>query len=255
MTGAAVPRLSAVVITKNEAANLPRCLESVRGVADEIVVVDSGSTDETEAIARRFTDRVLTQAWLGYGPQKQFAVEQATSPWVFSIDADEEVSPELAAELSDLDDRVAGYFVPRRVRYMGRWLEHGVWNPDFVLRAFRRDRGRFTRDRVHESVRVEGPTRRLHGVLRHYSFRDLAHHVQKMNEMTSLAAEQMAERGRSAGWAHLSLVPAWEFVRAYLLKRGFADGLPGLAVAALHAHYVFLKHAKLHERERTGKRS
>jgi len=246
-----VPRLSAVLITKNEASNLPRCLDSLRGVADEIIVVDSGSTDETIEIARRFTDRILTQDWLGYGRQKQFAVEQATADWVFSIDADEEVSPELAAELQQLDDGVAGYYIPRRVRYLGKWLSHGVWNPDLILRVFRRDRGRFTTDRVHESVRVDGPTRRLHGVLRHYSYRDLAHHAQKMNEMSSLAAQQMAERGRRAGWMQLTVAPAWEFARGYLFKRGFADGVPGLVAAAMHAHYVFLKYAKLREHGRS----
>jgi glycosyltransferase involved in cell wall biosynthesis len=241
------PAIAAVVITRNEEANLPRCLESVRPWASEIVVVDSGSTDRTREIARRYTDRVLVQEWLGYGPQKQFAVEQARAPWVFSIDADEEATPELAREIQGLDFAAAGYYVPRQVHYLGRWIRHGVWNPDLVLRLFRRERGRFTRDRVHESVVVEGPTARLSGPLRHYSFRDVAHHLEKLDEMTTLAALQMHERGRSVGFLRLLLQPGWEFARSYLLRQGFRDGVPGLVVAKLHAYHCFLKYAKLWE--------
>ncbi len=246
-----MPAISAVVITRNEEANLARCLASVRSLASEIVVVDSESTDRTREIAAGYTDRVIVQRWLGYGPQKQFAVEQARSPWIFSIDADEEVSPELAEEVRQLDFAADGYFVPRRTRYLGRWIRHGIWNPDWVLRLFRKDRGRFTPDRVHESVVVEGGTERLRGILAHYSFRDVAHHLQKMNEMTSLAARQMHERGRATGALQLALLPSWEFARAYLLRGGFRDGVPGLVVSVLHAHYTFSKYAKLWELRRS----
>lgn len=248
------PAIAAVVITKNEEANLARCLSSVLGWASEIVVVDSGSTDRTREIAARFTDRVLVREWPGYGLQKQFAIEQATAPWVFSIDADEEASPELSREIAGLPLDVAGYLVPRQVHYLGRWIRYGVWNPDRVLRLFRKDCGRFTPDRVHETVVLEGPVGRLQSPLRHYSFRDLSHHLEKLNDVTTLAALQMHERGRHVGLTRLLLQPGWEFARSYLLHQGFRDGVPGLVVAKLHAYHCFLKYAKLWELGLAGRK-
>ena len=242
--------ISVIVIAHNEEANLARCLESVKSFASEIVVVDSGSTDGTRAIAARYTDRVVIEPWRGYGPQKQFALEQARFPWVFSIDADEQVSPELAREIEASDGSCDGYLVPRVVWYLDQWIRHGVWVPDRVLRLFRREGARFTPDAVHERVVRPGRVGRLRGALHHYSYRDIAHHVAKMNELASLAARQMAERGQRAGWVRLGLKPGWEFLRAYLLKRGFLDGKAGLIVAALHSHYTFLKYARLHEQRR-----
>jgi glycosyltransferase involved in cell wall biosynthesis len=240
-------QISVIVITHNEAVNLERCLDSVKPFASEIVVVDSASSDGTRAIAARYTDRVLIEPWRGYGPQKQFALEQARCSWVFSIDADEQVSPELAGEITALDGSGDGYLVPRVVWYLNRWIRHGIWYPDPVLRLFRRDRARFTPDPVHERVVLQGSVGRLEGALHHYSYRDIAHHVAKMNEMASLAARQMAERGQRAGWVRLGLKPGWEFLRAYVLERGFLDGMAGFIVAALHAQYTFLKYARLHE--------
>jgi glycosyltransferase involved in cell wall biosynthesis len=222
----------------------------VKSFAREIVVVDSGSTDGTREVAAGFGARVITQEWLGYGKQKQFALEQASCPWAFSIDADEEASPALAAEISRLDFAAAGYFVARRVWYLGRWIDHGAWVPDFVMRLFRRDKARFTPDRVHERVEVNGRTARLSSPLHHYSYRDVAHHLAKINEMSSLAAAQMAERGRRASWIKLGLSPGWEFFRSYVLRGGFQDGAAGLTVAKLHAYYHFLKYAKLWEQTR-----
>ncbi|HKA24595.1 MAG TPA: glycosyltransferase family 2 protein [Candidatus Eisenbacteria bacterium] len=242
--------ISTIVITKNEAHNLPRCLASVRSFSHEVVVVDSGSTDGTLAAASAAGARVIPQEWLGYGRQKQFALEQARSPWVFSIDADEEVSAELAAEIARLDFAADGYFVARRVWYLGRWIRHGVWNPDFVMRLFRRDRARFTPERVHERVDLTGRAETLRWPLYHYSYRDVAHHLAKINEMSTLSAEQMAERGKRASWAKLTLSPGWEFFRSYVWQRGFQDGAPGLVVAKLHAYYHFLKYAKLRELEK-----
>ena len=242
--------ISTIVITKNEAHNLPRCLASVRSFSHEVVVVDSGSTDGTLAAASAAGARVIPQEWLGYGRQKQFALEQARSPWVFSIDADEEVSAELAAEIARLDFAADGYFVARRVWYLGRWIRHGAWNPDFVMRLFRRDRARFTPERVHERVDLTGRAGTLRWPLYHYSYRDVAHHLAKINEMSTLSAEHMAERGKHASWAKLTLSPGWEFFRSYVWQRGFQDGAPGLVVAKLHAYYHFLKYAKLRELEK-----
>ena len=244
--------ISTVVITLNEEANLARCLESARSISREILVIDSGSTDRTREIAAHYTDRVLVHAWQGYGAQKQFALDQARCAWVLSIDADEELSPELQDEIARLDDGGDGYLLPRRVWYMGRWILHGVWYPDPVLRLFRAGRGRFTNDPVHESVQLAGHARRLRGSLRHYPYRDLAHHLAKLNAMTTLAADEMFERGRRTSWVRLALQPPWEFIRSYVVRGGWLDGVPGLVVAALHAHYAFMKYVKLRERAMAG---
>lgn len=233
------------MITRNEEANIERCLASVRAFASEILVVDSGSTDRTVALAAHLADRVLAQPWLGFGPQKQFAVEQAHHPWVLSLDADEAVSRELAAEITELAFDRDGYELPRRVWYLGRWILHGTWYPDPVLRLFNRERGRFTPDRVHETVELSGTIGRLRGPLDHHPYKDLAHHHEKIDALSALSAEQMYEQGRRASWASLALKPAWEFFRSYVVRRGFQDGPPGLIAAGMHAHYNFLKQAKL----------
>ena len=241
------PPISAVVITLNEERNIERCLRSVAAFAAEIVVVDSGSNDGTTKIASAIGARVLHHPWPGYGPQKRFAVESATNNWVFSIDADEEVSPALAAEIGTLDFGLDGYDVPRPVYYLGRWIRHGIWYPGYVTRLFRKDRGTFTDDAIHESVRVTGRTGRLRGDLLHYSYRDVDHHLEKMNEFTTLSAHKMFEEKRRAPAARLALQPPLEFLRAYAAKGGILDGYPGLVIALFHAYYVFLKYAKLRE--------
>ena len=242
--------ISAVVITKNEEANLGRCLASLRPVVREIVVVDSGSTDGTVTLARGLADRVLEQAWLGFGRQKQFAVEQASCAWVLALDADEALSPALATEIAGLPLDRAGYELPRRSWYLGRWIAHGTWTPDYVLRLFRRDRGRFTPDVVHESVVLDGERARLRGPLDHWPYRDLAHHQAKIDALSTLAAERMFAEGRRASWGDLALKPAWEFFRSYVVRQGFLDGTPGLIAAGMHAHSNFLKMAKLWQRAR-----
>lgn len=242
-----MPSISTICISHNEEANIERCLRSVASFSDEIILVDSFSTDRTVELARPLATSVISQEWLGYGRQKQFALEQCSGDWVFSIDADEEVSPELTEEIRSLDYSHDGYWMPRPVWYLGRWIRHSGWYPGYILRLFRRDRGRFTDDRIHEYVRVEGRTRRLRGDLYHYSYRDVAHHVEKMNEFTSLAAQQMFERGRRAHLWQLTATPGLEFLKVYLLKRGFMDGFAGLVISTLHSYYVFLKYAKLWE--------
>ncbi|HEU4364532.1 MAG TPA: glycosyltransferase family 2 protein [Candidatus Krumholzibacteria bacterium] len=236
-----------MVITLDEELNIERCLRSVSPFASEVLVVDSGSRDGTVEIATRLGARVIHHPWPGYGPQKRFAVEHAVHDWVFSIDADEEVSPALAAEIASLDFALDGYDVPRAVRYLGRWIRHGIWYPGYVTRLFRRDRGAFTDDAIHESVRVSGRTGRLRADLFHYSYRDVDHHLAKMNEFTTLSAQKMFAERRRAGALRLALLPPLEFLRAYAAKGGLLDGYPGLVIALFHAHYVFLKYAKLRE--------
>jgi glycosyltransferase involved in cell wall biosynthesis len=239
--------ISSIVITFNEERNIRRCLESVRPFSAEIVVVDSGSTDRTTEICREFTPRVFTHEWLGYGRQKRLAMEKSTCPWVFSIDADEEVSPELREEIPALDFRANGYEMPRKVWYLGRWIEHSGWYPGYILRLFNREHGRFTDEIVHEYVHVTGKTGRLKNDLYHYSYRDISHHIRKVNDFTTLTARKMFEEGRTGGALESGLYPFFEFLNVYLVKRGFLDGLAGLTISTLHAYYVFLKYAKLYE--------
>lgn len=242
-----MPKISTIAITYNEEGNIERCLRSVAPFSDEILVVDSGSTDRTVEIARDCGARVISNDWPGYGKQKQFALDSAIHPWVFSIDADEEVSPDLSAEIQSLDYAHNGYEIPRSVWYLNRWIKHGVWYPGYVLRLFRRDRANFTEDIIHESARVAGSIGRLRSDLLHYTYRDVWHHIEKMNDFTSLAAKQMFAQKRRIGMHQLTIFPFLEFLKVYLSKRGFLDGAAGFAIAVFHAFYVFLKYAKLYE--------
>ena len=244
-----MPQLTVTVITRNEAANLADALESVRW-ADEIIVIDSESTDDTVSIARRFTERVVVRPWPGYVAQKNFAAEQASHDWIFSLDADERVTPALAAELRQVLAGVpsaAGYRVPRVTFHLGRWIRSTDWYPDYQLRLYDRRRARWAGRHVHESVQADGEVRRLRGELQHYAYRNLAHHLQTMDRYTTLAARQMHEDGRRAGWFHVLIHPRLAFFRNYVLRGGFRDGMPGLIVSAMNAYYVGLKFAKLWE--------
>ena len=241
--------VTATVITFNEAANIGAALESLSW-ADEIIVVDSESTDDTVAIARKFTDRVLVRPWPGYIAQKNFAAEQARHDWIFSLDADERVTPPLADEIKQrlsTPPAVSGYRVPRVTFHLGRWLRSTDWYPDYQLRLYDRRRARWAGKYVHESVKADGPVEDLRNELQHYAYRDLAHHFQTMDRYTTLAARQMFEEGRRAGFFDLMVHPPAAFVRNYVLRGGFKDGVPGLIVSAMNARYVGLKFAKLWE--------
>ncbi len=244
----AVP-VTATVITFNEAANIQAALESLSW-ADEIIVVDSDSTDNTAEIARKFTSKVIVRRWPGYVAQKNFAGEQASHDWIFSLDADERVTPELAAELKAVMARgpgAAGYRVPRVTFHLGRWMRSTDWYPDYQLRLYDRRRARWAGNYVHESVKADGPVADLRSELQHYAYRDLAHHCQTMDRYTTLAAKQMFEEGRRAGFFDLLVHPPAAFFRNYVLRGGFRDGTAGLIVSAMNARYVGLKFAKLWE--------
>jgi glycosyltransferase involved in cell wall biosynthesis len=244
----AVP-VTATVITYNEAANIQAALESLSW-ADEIIVVDSESADDTVSIARRYTNHVIVRPWPGYIAQKNFAAEQAKHDWIFSLDADERVTPELAGEIGAVlakNPQAAGYRVPRVTFHLGRWMRSTDWYPDYQLRLYDRRRGRWSGRHVHESVKADGPVQDLRGELQHYAYRDLADHFQTMDRYTTLAARQMFEEGRRAGIFDLMVHPPAAFFRNYILRGGFKDGVPGLIVSAMNARYVGLKFAKLWE--------
>jgi glycosyltransferase involved in cell wall biosynthesis len=244
-----VRKVTATVITFNEAANIGAALESVRW-ADEIVVVDAESTDNTVEIARRYTDKVIVRPWPGYVAQKNFAAAQASHDWILSLDADERVAPPLAEEIQTVlraASDTAGYRVPRVAFHLGRWIHSTDWYPDYQLRLYDRRRAQWTGRYVHESVRADGPVAQLSGELQHYAFRDIAHHVQTMDRYTTLAAQQMFEDGRRAGWIDILVTPRLTFFRNYVLRGGFRDGIAGLIISAMNAYYVGLKFAKLWE--------
>jgi glycosyltransferase involved in cell wall biosynthesis len=244
-----VPKLSVTVITRDEAADVGEALQSVAW-ADERIVVDSGSTDDTVAIARRGADRVEVRDWPGYSSQKNYAASIASHDWILSIDADERVTPALAREIQALLAEAPphrGYRVPRVSWYLGRWVRSTDWYPDFQLRLYDRRAAEWTGRYVHESVAVRGSVGRLHSELQHFAYRDIAEHLETINRYTSHAARQMHEDGCAAGPLQLAGHPPLAFLRNYIARGGIRDGVPGLIISALNSYYVFLKFAKLRE--------
>ena len=246
-------KLTVTVITYNESAHIAAALQSVTW-ADEIIVVDSGSTDATVDIARARGTRVIVREWPGYSAQKNFAADQASNDWVLSMDADERVTPALAAEIRELLRRgptAPGYRIRRVTNYLGRWIRSTDWFPDYQLRLYDRRRGRWNGLTIHESFRLtEGQPAKLHGELEHYAYRDIAHHLSKINAYTTLVAEQWHEGGRRTNVVAIAIHPWLAFLRNYVLRAGFKDGALGFIISVLNSYYVFLKLAKLWERQR-----
>lgn len=247
--------VSACIITLNEASNLPRCLAGLHGLVDEIVVVDSGSSDATRDIAAAAGARVIEHAWEGFVGQKNFAMAQCRNEWILSIDADEEISPPLReelealfAELSTRSDRgIWAYALPRQVWYRGRWIHHGDWYPDYVTRLFHRGEARFAGGAVHESLQHRGQAVRLNSPLYHYTYKDEADHIARIRHYSTLWAEGKSAAGRRASPLSPYLRAAFRFLRAAILKGGYRDGRLGWRIAALSAYEVFLKYSKLRQ--------
>ena len=244
--------VSAIVVCFNEEDNIRDCLESLRW-CDEIVVVDSFSTDRTVEICRDYTDRIFQRQWNGYREQKAFAHSQSTREWVISVDADERVPPELRAEileeLSRHGERYDAFSVPRLVHYLGRWWWRGGWYPDYDIRVFRNGKARWGGQEPHERILVDGRLRRLKHPLHHYTYRDISDHLRQINRFTTVSSAELQKMGKRWRIMDQLFRPPFRFFRSYILKRGFLDGLPGLFVAATAAIYVFLKYAKLKELE------
>jgi glycosyltransferase involved in cell wall biosynthesis len=247
-----VPKLTVTVITRDEAPNIGAALASVAW-ADEIVVIDSGSTDQTVAIARQHTPRVEIRDWPGYSAQKNYAASVASHDWILSIDADERVTPALADEIRGvLRDRPAhaGYRIPRITWYLGRWIRSTDWYPDFQLRLYDRREGEWNGRIVHESVRLRsGQPGALRHDLQHFAYRDIHHHLATIDRYTTLAAES-ADAESPVGVASLAVHPPFAFLRNYVLRGGFKDGSAGFVVSMLNSYYVFLKLAKRWEKQR-----
>jgi len=239
--------LSVILITRNEEANLERCLRSIAWV-DEIIVVDSNSTDRTPEIARHFKAKLFNPEWKGFGPAKQYALDQATSDWVLSIDADEEVSFTLKNEIQQLLEsgpEKDGYFIPRKTQFLGRWILHSGWYPDYVLRLFQRGKGRFTAALVHEKVEVDGATGRLHNPLMHYSYPSIEDYMRKMDQYSTLGAKEMYAAKRPFRSLHFIIKPFYAFIRKLILQRGWRDGWEGYLIACLTSMGSMLRLAKL----------
>jgi len=251
--------ISLCIITLNEQENLRRCLESAQLLADEIVIVDSGSNDDTESIAKEFSAKWIHRDWHGYVNQKNYAINQATHEWILCLDADEALSPHLFSELlcwkneQNIPTGVKGFNMPRCVFYEGRWINHGDWYPDRLVRLFKKGAAVYEGGKVHERLVVDGEIIELSGDLEHYSFRDESDHRSRIGKYAMLWAETQYEEGRFAwfgkGWAH----GVFRFVRGYLMRGGFLDGRHGLKIAYLTASEVIKKYEmlrKLNQKDR-----
>lgn len=252
--------LSACIIAMNEADRIGPCLDSVC-FCDEIVVLDSGSTDGTQALCREKGARVIETDWPGWVKQKNRAVQAARNDWILSLDADERVDADLRATLEGLSEGGLGeaqgpvaYAVSRKVRYLGRWLRHGGWYPEWRVRLFDRRRARWGGIDPHDRVEVVGRTARLRpGDLEHHTYRSLEDQIAQINRHTQAAADDLYARGRRAGIWPAVFRPPFHFVRHYLLRLGFLDGSAGLVMCGMRSYYVFLKYVKLWERTRAAR--
>ena len=260
-----MPKLSVTVITRNEAADIGDALRSVAW-ADELVVVDSGSTDDTVTIAHRFTPHVVVRAWPGYVAQKNYAASIASHDWILSLDADERVTPELAREIQHVlasEPPYAGYRIPRVTWHLGTWIRTTDWYPDHQLRLYDRRAAEWTGQYVHESVAIrrsasapaDGAIGRLRGELQHFAYRDVADHLETIDRYTTAAARQMHEAGRHASLWQIAGHPPLAFLRNYLARGGIRDGAAGFIISALNSYYVFLKFAKLWELQNVERRT
>ena len=245
-------KISVCVPTLDEEHNLRDCLKSV-GFADEIIVIDSGSTDKTLEIAREFTDHVYSRAWQGIARQRQFAMEQARSEWVLHLDADERVSDllsqEIRIELSKEPLEEAGFSMPRKTRYLGRWILHGGWYPDRKIRLVRRKLSHCRGDGLHDHIEVSGSVKPFVHPIHHYTYRHLSDHLKTIDEFSSVSLDDPSIQSSRLPALQMIVRPIVKFVSCYLLKQGFRDGIPGLIISVNSAFYVFLKHAKIWERD------
>jgi glycosyltransferase involved in cell wall biosynthesis len=249
------PRLSAAIICQDEADRVEDCLASV-AFCDEIVVVDSGSTDGTLEIARKHATRVVSNPWPGYVAQKNFALDQCAGDWILCLDADERVSPALRVAIERAlagEPTVAGFEMRRHAFYLGRWIDHGGWYPDWKLRLVRRGRARWGGVDPHDKLVADGPVARLDADLVHLTYRDFADHLRTVQRFSDVVSEQWAKSGRRFSLVRALLHPPVKFFECFVWKQGFRDGWAGFVIAATSAFYVLAKNVKLWERTRAAR--
>ncbi|MBK9314369.1 MAG: glycosyltransferase family 2 protein [Acidobacteria bacterium] len=251
-------KISASIIVRNEEENLPALCETVAW-ADEIVIVDSDSTDRTVEIARKYTDKVFNREFRGYKDKHEFADSQTTGDWIFWIDADERVTPELRDAIEALRSRDPaalpdGFWIARSTQYLGRWIRHSGWYPDYQMRLYRKETSYWDGVAPHETARVKGRIETLPGEFLHYTKRDLSDHHRVLEEYATLGAEHLFKHGKRVRGVDLFVLPLAAFIRTYLVKQGFRDGVQGLIIAMFTAYSVFLKYAKVWERSNSKMR-
>lgn len=244
----AVVQLGALVLTYNEAENINDCLASLDWV-DELVVVDSYSDDGTKELAEQFTTHVYQREFDDFASQRNFALDKLTTEWVLVVDADERITPELQTEITDIleNPQAEGYRIPRKNYFLGRWIKYCGWYPDYTLRLFKRANNRYS-GLVHEGLDLKGEVEELANPLLHYTYRDLEHYLAKINHYTTLDAAKKYQAGQQKSLLYIFLRPVVEFIKKYLLKKGFLLGAQGLILSVLSAYYQFLKYAKLWEK-------
>ena len=252
-------KISVKINVYNEAHNIAAACESVAW-ADEVVICDSDSTDNTIEIARRYTDKIFNRAFRGYRDKHEYSDAQTTGDWIFWLDADERVTPELRAAIEALRQRDPatlsdGFRLARRTRFLGRWIEHSGWYPDYQMRLYRKAASYWDGVAPHETARVRGSIETLAGELLHYTSDSLSDHLRRMDSYTTLAAEYLQQQGKPARAFELFVLPLAAFIRTYLLKQGFRDGVRGLIIAMFTAYSVFLKYAKVWERDKAEQQS
>jgi (heptosyl)LPS beta-1,4-glucosyltransferase len=246
-----VLQLSVIVITKNEAHNIDACLQSV-SFADDIIVVDAESTDDTVPKAKKYTYSVFVKPWQGFAAAKQFAVQQTKHPWILWLDADERVLPELAGEIQQVilsNPDYAAFTIARRAYFLGKWIRHSGWYPGRVARLFHKNRAEFNDAVVHEGLNIHGSIGELRNDLLHYTDPNIYHYFSKFNRYTTLASEELAKEEKFFKLSDIIIRPWWQFVRMYFIRFGFLDGMQGLLLALFSSAYVFTKYAKVWERK------
>ncbi|MEK6692593.1 MAG: glycosyltransferase family 2 protein [Nitrospirota bacterium] len=245
-------KLSVAIITHNEEKDIRDCLESVKW-ADEIVVVDSFSNDKTVEICREYSDKVYQREWSGFSNQKNNAIDLTNNPWVLVVDADERVSEGLKKEIKEIlnkDPEFNGYFIPRKSYFLRKWIRYSGWYPDYSVRLFRKDKGRFEQREVHESVKIDGKTGKLKNPLEHYTYSSLSEYIKRMDTYSTLAAREMVNDGKRTGIVSIISRSLFTFFRMYVLQQGFREGMHGLLLAIFYSYYTFVKYAKLWEMKR-----
>jgi glycosyltransferase involved in cell wall biosynthesis len=242
--------LSVTIITLNEEKNLRACLASL-AFADEIVIIDSGSQDQTLTIAQEFTARIYQEPWQGFAGQKNLAQEKAQGPWILNVDADERVSPGLKEEILAVlqrDTPYAGFKIPRKNFFCGQWIKHGGWYPNYQLRLYRKKTGRFAPREVHEQVVVKGTIGTLKAPLEHYTYDSISDYLKRMDRYSELSAQQYLLEGKKVSWPEILFRTKYTFFKMWLLQKGILDGANGFILAILYSYYTFVKYAKLKEK-------
>ncbi|MCF8261385.1 MAG: glycosyltransferase family 2 protein [Melioribacteraceae bacterium] len=246
-------KLSSIIIAKNEEQNIARCLKSQLDCIDDIVlIIDDKSNDRTKEIASEFKEvRIFYSEWMGYAETKEIALSKTKNDWILWIDADEQITPDLAEELNKFkisSTEFSAYKIARRAYFLGKWIKHSGWYPGFVTRLFDKRKAKFVRNNVHESLNIDGETGKLKNDLNHFTDPNIFHYYEKFNKYTSLAAEDLVKKDRNAGVSDLVIRPIIIFLKMYIIRFGFLDGIQGLMLAVFSANYVFTKYSKLWEK-------